>query len=125
MDNMDMVSKAADPGKLQGKTDWFTWSQGYTNYQKMKVTTLLHWRAELLSLVLRMFPLLYVLREFDDPMDAEDKGDYLTAWVCRAPLSGTTYVAAHCQVHQLLSGKVLGEQAEEWIGVIKKNRMVR
>jgi len=30
-------------------------------------------------------------------------------------LKGTAYVADRQQVHQLLTGKVLGEHAEEWI----------
>jgi hypothetical protein len=35
--------------------------------------------------------------------------------VSKAPLKGTAYVADCRQVHQLLTGKVLGEHAEKWI----------
>jgi hypothetical protein len=51
----------------------------------------------------------------DEPIDLTDIEDYLTTLVGRAPLRGTTYVADCCRIHQLLTGKVLGEQAEEWI----------
>jgi hypothetical protein len=56
-----------------------------------------------------------VVREWDEPVDLTDNEGYLTTLVGRAPLWGTTYAADCCQIHQLLTGKVLGEQAEEWI----------
>jgi hypothetical protein len=101
-DNMETASKAADPGKLRTNTDWYTWSQGFTNY----LSTIPGCTG---------IPLSYVVREFDEPMDAEEDTDYLTTLVNRAPLTGTAFVADRRQVHQLLTGKVLGEQAEEWI----------
>jgi hypothetical protein len=101
-DNMETASKAADPGKLKTNTDWYTWSQGFINY----LSTIPGCTG---------IPLSYVVREFDEPMDPEDDTDYLTTLVHRAPLQGTSYVADRRQVHQLLTGKVLGEQAEEWI----------
>jgi hypothetical protein len=58
---------------------------------------------------------LYVVREWDEPVDLNGNYDYLTILVGRAPLRGTTYVSDCCQIHQLLTGIVLGEQAEEWI----------
>jgi hypothetical protein len=101
-DNMETASKAADPGKLRTNTDWYTWSQGFINY----LSTIPGCTG---------IPLSYVVREFDDPTDALDETDYLTSLVLRAPLNGTVYVADRRQVHQLLTGKVLGETAEEWI----------
>ena len=101
-DNMETASKAADPGKLRTNTDWYTWSQGFDNY----LSTIPGCTG---------IPLSYVIREFDEPMDLDDDSDYLTTLVNRAPLQGTAYVADRRQVHQLLTGKVLGEQAEEWI----------
>ena len=90
-DNTEASSKAADPGKLYNSIDWYTWS-GSTG-----------------------IPVSYVVRELDGPTDLIDNDDYLTTLVSRAPMKGTSYVADHCQVHQLLTGKVLGENAEEWI----------
>ena len=101
-DNMETASKAADPGKLRTNTDWYTWSQGFVNY----LSTIPGCTG---------IPLSYVVREFDDPMEMEDESDYLTTLVNRAPIRGTAYIADRRQVHQLLTGKVLGEQAEEWI----------
>jgi hypothetical protein len=65
-----------------------------------------------------------VVRESDDPIDLSDNDDYLTTLVGIAPLVGTTYVADRCQIHQSLTGKVLGEQAEEWICDSKNKQMV-
>lgn len=101
-DNMETASKAADPGKLRTNTDWYTWSQGFVNY----LSTIPGCTG---------VPLSYVVRHNDDPEEPEDDIDYLTTLVMRAPLNGTSYVADRRQVHQLLTGKVLGEQAEEWI----------
>lgn len=101
-DNMDTASKAADPGKLRTNTDWYTWSQGFINY----LSTIPGCTG---------IPLSYVVREFDDPTDPEDTSDYLATLVLRAPLSGPVFMADRRQVHQLLTGKVLGESAEEWL----------
>lgn len=101
-DNMDTASKAADPGKLKNNTDWYTWSQGFTNYLSTIPGT-------------SGIPLSYIVREVDEPIDAEDTTDYLAMLVSRAPLTGVAFAADRRQVHQLLTGKLLGEQAEEWI----------
>jgi hypothetical protein len=67
---------------------------------------------------------LCMVHEWDDPIDLNDNDDYLTTLVGRAPLKGTPYVVGCHHVHQILIGKVLGEQAEEWFMVIRMNRMV-
>jgi hypothetical protein len=102
-DNMETASKAADPGKRKTNTNWYTWSQGFINY------------LSTMPGCCTGIPLSYVARELEEPIDPEDNTDYLTTLVYRAPLRGPTYVADRRQVHQLLTGKVLGEQAEEWI----------
>ena len=101
-DNMETSSKAADPGKLGNSIDWYTWSGGFVNY----LSTIPGSTGISLS---------YVVRELDEPMDLVDNDDYLTTLVSRAPLKGTAYVADRRQVRQLLTGKELGEHAEEWI----------
>lgn len=101
-DNMETSSKAADPGKLGNQVDWSTWSHGFVNY----LSTIPGSTG---------ISLLYVVRELEEPIDLTDNDDYLTTLVGRAPLKCTTYVADRHQVHQLLTGKILGEQAEEWI----------
>jgi hypothetical protein len=101
-DNMETAAKAADPGKLRTNTDWYTWSQGFINY----LSTIPGCTG---------IPLSYIVRELEEPTDPEDEADYLTSLVLRAPLEGPAFVADRRQVHQLLTGKVLGETAEEWI----------
>ena len=104
-DNMDTASKAADPGKLKANTDWYIWSQGFTNY----LSTIPGCTG---------IPLSYVVRQEEDtPEDyifAVDT-DYLTQLSDYAALAGPAFVADRRQVHQLLLGKILGEEAEEWI----------
>jgi hypothetical protein len=99
---MDTSSKAADPGKLGNQVDWYTWSHGFVNYLNTIPGS-------------TVIPLSYKVCELDEPTDLSDNDDYFTTLVSRAPLKGTTYVAYRHQVHQFLTGKVLGEQAEEWI----------
>jgi hypothetical protein len=99
---METSSKAADPGKLGNSIDWYTWSHGFVNY----LSTIPGSTG---------IPLSYVVRELDEPIDLIDNDDYLTTLVSRAPLKGTAYVVDRWQVHQLLTSKVLGEHAEEWM----------
>jgi hypothetical protein len=105
-DNHESASKAADPGKLKKDTDWHTWIQGFNNYLSTfpGVTGI---------------PLSYITRASDTPIDEVGDIDYLTELVNRAPLQGQTFASDRRQVHQLLTGKVLGEPAEEWIRGIK------
>ena len=60
------------------------------------------------SLGAQVFLFHMFVRELDEPIDLIDNDDYLTTSVSRAPLKGTAYVADRRQVHQLLTGKVLG-----------------
>jgi hypothetical protein len=100
-DNMETASKATDPGKLKANTDWYTWSQGFTNY----LSTIPGSTG---------IPLSYVIRENEQPVTVEG-ADYLSDLVNRAPLRGPVFTADSRQVHQLLTGKILGEQSEEWV----------
>jgi hypothetical protein len=100
-DNMETASKATDPGKLKANTDWYTWSQGFNNY----LSTIPGSTG---------IPLSYVIRINENPMIVHDV-DYLTDLVNRAPLRGPVFTADRRQVHQLLTGKILGEQSEEWV----------
>lgn len=100
-DNMETASKATDPGKLKANTDWYTWSQGFTNY----LSTIPGSTG---------IPLSYIIRENEQPVTVIG-ADYLSDLVNRAPLRGPVFTADRRQVHQLLTGKILGEQSEEWI----------
>ena len=100
VDTMDTAFKAADPGKLKVSN---IWSQGFTNY----LSTIPGYTG---------IPLSYVVRQEEDtPEDyifAVDT-DYLTQLLDYAALAGPAFVADRRQVHQLLLGKILGEEAEE------------
>ena len=101
-DNMETLSKAGESGKLGNSIDWYTWSCGFVNYLNTVPGS-------------AGISLSYVVCELDEPIDLMDNDDYLTTLMSRAPLKGTAYVADRPQVHQLLTGKVLGENAEDWI----------
>jgi hypothetical protein len=107
-DNQETASKAADPGKLTINTDFYTWISGFTNY---------------LGTIPGMtgIPLAYVIRKSTLPV-IEEGADYLTNITNRAPLEGPTYLADRRQVHMLITGKVLGEPAAEWIRSLEKQK---
>jgi hypothetical protein len=105
-DNQETASKAADPGKLKVNTDYHTWIAGFTNY---------------LGTIPGMtgIPLAYVIRKSELPVEEID-ADYSTDLINRAPLVGPVYQADRRQVHMLITGKVLGEPAAEWIRDIER-----
>jgi hypothetical protein len=107
-ENQDTSSKAADPGKHKINTDYYTWIAGFTNY---------------LGTIPGMtgIPLAYVIRKSEVAIE-EDDADYLTDLINRAPLVGPVYQADRRQVHMLVTGKVLGEPAAEWIRDIERHK---
>ena len=60
----------------------------------------------------------YIVRQEEDTPEDDPfypDTDYLTQLSDFAALAGPAFVADCRQVHQLLLGKILGEEAEEWI----------
>jgi hypothetical protein len=100
-DNMETAYKSNYPRKLKANTDWYTWSQGFTNY----LSTICGSTS---------IPLSYVIHENELSVTAEG-ADYLSNLVNRALLREPVFTASSCQVHQLLTRKILGEQSEEWV----------
>ena len=89
-DQVDMISKAADPGKFKDMRKWPDWEPAFVNY---------------LSTIHRSYhvPLSYVVQEQEDPDHDRDFGDdFVSEMIACAPLHGAHFRADSRCVHQLL-----------------------
>ena len=102
-DQVDMISKAADPGKFKDERKWPDWEPAFMNY---------------LSTIRGSYhvPLSYVVREQEDPDHDRDFGDdFVSEMIACAPLHGAHFRADSRRVHQLLKNFLVAETAEQWI----------
>ena len=77
-DQVDTISKAADPGKFKDERKWSDWEPAFVNYLSM-IPGSYH------------VPLSYVVREQEDPDHDRDFGDdFVSEMITCAPLSGLT-----------------------------------
>ena len=99
----DVMSKAADPGKLKDSNSWEVWSMSFAN---------------LLSVIPAMsgIPLSYVIREVAKPEDGEVVyNDFMEECVARHPLEGPRFMADRKRVHQLIRTFTQGEGSHQHI----------
>ena len=102
-EQVDTISKAADPGKFKDEKKWPDWEPAFVNY----LSTIPGVSGVLLS---------YVVHTNDDPehdMDFED--DFVTWSIACALLNGASFCADACKVNQLLMNFLVAESAEQWI----------
>ena len=102
-DQVDTISKAADPGKFKDKRKWPDWEPAFVNY---------------LSTIPGSYhvPLSYVVREQEDPDHDRDFGDdFVSEMIACAPLHGAHFRADSRRVHQLLKNFLVAEMAEQLI----------
>ena len=102
-DQVETISKAANPGKFKDKRKWPDWEPAFINY---------------LSTIPGSYhvPLSYVVRENDNPAHDRDFGeDFQAEMIACAPLHGTHFRADAQHVHQLLKNYLVAETAEQWI----------
>ena len=102
-DQVDTISKAADPGKFKDEKKWPDWEPAFVNY---------------LSTIpgVEGVPLSYVVRANDAPDHQTDFGDdFISRSVAGAPLQGAAFRADARKVHQLLMNFLVAESAEQWI----------
>ena len=102
-DQVDMISKAADPGKFKDKRKWPDWEPAFVNY---------------LSTIPGSYhvPLSYVVREQENPDHDRDFGDdFVSEMIACAPLHGAHFRADSRCIHQLLKNILVAETAEQWI----------
>ena len=102
-EQVDMISKAAYPGKFKDEKKWPDWEPVFVNY---------------LSTIPRVrgVPLSYVVRENDAPNHDTDFGnDFIARSIACAPLNDSSFRADARKVHQLLMNFLVAESAEQWI----------
>ena len=102
-DQVDMISKAANPGKFKDEKKWPDWEPAFVNY----LSTIPHVKG---------IPLSYVVRANEDPDHETDfEGDFVARSIACAPLNNATFRADAQKVHQLLMNFLVAESAEQWI----------
>ena len=102
-DQVDTISKAADPGKLKDERKWLDWEPAFVNY---------------LSTIPGSYhvPLSYIVGEQEDPDLNRAFGDnFVSEMIACAPLHGAHFRAESRHVHQLLKNYLVAETAEQWI----------
>ena len=102
-DQVDTISKAADPGKFKDERKWPDWEPAFVNY---------------LSTIPGSYhvPLSYVVREQENPDHDRDFGDdFVSEMITCALLHGAHFKADSRCVHQLLKNYLVAETAEQWI----------
>ena len=102
-DQVDTMSKAADPGKLKDERKWPDWEPVFVNY---------------LSTIPGSYhvPLSYVVQEQENPDHDRDFGDdFVSKMITCAPLHGAHFRADSRHIHQLLKNFLVAETAEQWI----------
>ena len=102
-EQVDTISKAADPGKLKDERKWPEWYPAFVNY---------------LSTIPGVYgvPLSYIVRDNEAPDHGRDfEGDFTEEIIACAPLRGPKFKADARKVHQLLKNFLTAESAEQWI----------
>jgi hypothetical protein len=111
-DQADTVSKAAEPGKFNDKRKWPEWEPAFVNY---------------LSTIpgVSGVPLSYVVREKEAPDGTVECSSFNEKAIACAPLTGPTYQADACKVHQLIKRFLQTETAEQWVKPIARHQSGR
>ena len=105
-DQVDTISKAADPGELKDERKWPEWYPAFVNY----LSTIPGVYGVLLS---------YIVRDNQAPDHACDfAGDFTEEIIACAPLNGPKFRADARKVHQLLKNFLTTESAEQWIQLL-------
>ena len=102
-DQVETISKAANPGKFKDECKWLDWEPAFINYLLI-IPGLYH------------VPLSYVVRENNDPAhDRDFRENFQAEMIVCAPLHGAHFrTDARC-VHQLLKNYLVAKTAEQWI----------
>ena len=101
-DQVETISKAADPGKFKDARKWPDWEPAFINYLS-RIPSSYH------------MPLSYVVRENEDPADRDFGEDFQAEMIACAPLHGAHFRADAQRVHQLLKNYLVAETAKQWI----------
>ena len=108
LDQVFIISKQAEPGKIKDKRKWNDWDVIMVNY-----LSTIHGSLGV--------PLSYIVRENDEPI-LEGHDNFIEKCVACAPLKGPIFKAYSRRVHQVISSNVQGEAAKQWIKSIKRKQ---
>ena len=102
-DQVDKISKAADPGKFKDEKKWTVWGPAFVNY--------------LFTIPgVKGIPLSYVVRTNEDSdHETNFECDFMARSITCAPLNDATFRSDARKVHQLLMNFLVAESAEQWI----------
>jgi hypothetical protein len=96
------TAEAASPGPLESERTWKQWEEKFTNYTRSHIGT-------------HGIPLSYVIREEDNPDDANEYSDFITKTIACAPLSGEFYIADRLTVFNMIVAFTTGQTSSAWI----------
>ena len=102
-DQVETISKVADPGKFKDECKWADWEPAFTNY---------------LSTIPGVYgiPLSYVIRQNNESQHDQDFGeDFTQEMISCVSLRGANFRADSRKVHQLHKNYLVAESAEQWI----------
>jgi hypothetical protein len=99
----DVMSKAADPGKLKDSNSWDVWSTSFANLLSVIPAT-------------SGIPLSYAIREVAEPEDGKVVyNDFMEECVAHHPLEGLRFIADRKRAHQLIRTFTQGEGSYQHI----------
>ena len=102
-DQVDTISKAADPGKFKDEKKWPDWEPAFVYY----LSTIPGRKG---------IPLSYVVCTNEDPdHETNLEGDFVARSIACAPLNNATFRFDARKVNQLLMNFLVAELAEQWI----------
>ena len=102
-DQVNTISKAADPGKFKDEKKWPDWEPAFVNFMSTIPGV-------------EGVPLSYVVCANDVPDHQTDFGeDFISRSVACALLQGVAFRADARKVHQLIMNFLVAESAKQWI----------
>lgn len=101
-------AKEASPGKLTSEREWDKWESKFENQ-----LSIMHG--------VRGVPLLYVIREDEEPSAEATFETFIEESIAKCPLEGPKFEADSKTVHQMVVSNTTGENSEQWIRPLKKH----
>ena len=101
-ESASIASKAADPGPLKNEKMWKEWEEKFLNYLRCLLGA-------------NGVPLVYVIRENDDPDHVTNHPDFVARTIACAPLTGEFFDADKLSVFNLIVSFTTGHPSGDWI----------
>lgn len=105
----EALAKDAAPGMLTGEKVWTKWIPALENQLGMLLGVL-------------DVPLLYVIRELEVPEPGTTFASFEEECIAKCPLEGPAFEQDAKTVHQMIVSYTTGENAEQWLKAVKRNK---